>query len=96
MLTNKQKSYLRSLANQKKSLVQIGKDGISYSLVQSLEVSLEAHELVKVNLLKTAPITAQHAAVELAAQTKSEIIQIIGKTIIFYRKNPDGKIELPK
>ncbi len=95
MLTNKQKSFLRSMANTRGSLVQIGKDGVTYNLVQSLELALTAHELVKVNLLKTCPVLVREVALDLASQTNSEIVQIIGKTIVFYKKSKDQLISLP-
>ena len=96
MLSNKQKSYLRSLANPLKALVIVGKDGISDTVLESLDVSLEAHELVKVSLLKTCAVTVKEAAIELAVGTKSEIIQTIGRTIVLYRRSKESKIELPR
>ena len=52
MLTNKQKSTLRSMANSLRPLFQVGKDGVSHNLINTLSDSLEAHELVKLNILK--------------------------------------------
>lgn len=95
MLSGKQKRYLRSLGNKMKSLVQIGKDGLNDNVIEALNVSLMAHELVKVNLLKTAPLSVNEVAIELAVATKSEIVQIIGKTILFYRVSKERKILLP-
>ena len=96
MLNNKQKSYLRSLANPLKAVVIVGKDGLSDTVLESLDVSLEAHELVKVSLLKTCALSVKEAAIELAVGTKSEIIQTIGRTIVFYRRSKEAKIELPE
>lgn len=96
MLTNHQKSYLRSLANRLAPTVMVGKEGITENLINSLENSLVAHELVKVSVLKTAPLTMQEIKIELAAQTHSEIIQVIGKNLVlFRRKSKDGMV-LPK
>ena len=96
MLNNKQKSYLRSLANPLKAVVIVGKDGLSDTVLESLDVSLEAHELVKVSLLKTCALSVKEAAIELAVCTKSEIIQTIGRTIVLYRRSKEAKIELPR
>ena len=96
MLNNKQKSYLRSLANSLKAVVIVGKDGLSDTVLESLDVSLEAHELVKVSLLKTCALSVKEAAIELAVGTKSEIIQTIGRTIVLYRRSKEVKIELPR
>ena len=47
MLTSQNKKYLRKLGMDYKSLFQIGKDGLSDNLMDTLSDSLEAHELVK-------------------------------------------------
>ena len=96
MLNNKQKKYLRVMANSLKPLVIVGKDGLSEQLLESLSLSLEAHELVKVSLLKTAPLNIKEAAIEIAVDTKAEIVQTIGRTVVLYRKNKDAVIKLPK
>jgi len=96
MLNNRQKKYLRVMANSLKPLVIVGKDGLSEQLLESLSLSLEAHELVKISLLKTAPLDIKEAAIEMAVDTKAEIIQTIGRTVVLYRKNKDAVIKLPK
>lgn len=96
MLNGKQKSYLKGLANPLKALFQVGKEGLSSNLVSTLKDSLKAHELVKLNLLKTCPDPINEVAFDLAAKTNSEIVQIIGRTMILYRRSDDGKIQLPR
>lgn len=94
MLTTKQKAYLKKIAHTKKALFQIGKDNISDNMIKTLQDSLEAHELVKLSLLKTCVITVDEAAIEIASQTHSEIVQIIGRTIVLYRRSKKNKMEL--
>lgn len=96
MLSNANKKYLRKLSMDYKSLFQIGKEGISYNLVQTLNDSLEAHELVKCNLLKTAPIETREAAIELASNTNSEVVHIVGHTFVLYRRSKENKLGLKK
>ena len=50
MLTSQNKKYLRKLGMEYRSLFQIGKDGLSDNLMDTLSDSLEAHELGKCNL----------------------------------------------
>lgn len=94
MLTNKDKKTLRALAHTRRALFQIGKDGVSLNMIKTISDSLEAHELVKVSLLKTCPISLQEAALDIAAGTRSEIVQTIGHTIIFYRRSKENKLGL--
>ena len=96
MLTNKQKSYLRSLAQSERAIFQIGKDGISDALVNTLMDALKARDLVKLSVLKTAPTDdLKELAFDLARLSKSEVVQIIGRTIILYKKGKEPKILLP-
>lgn len=94
MLTTKQKAQLKKIAHSQKALFQIGKDKISENMIKTVGDSLEAHELIKLSLLKTCAISVDEAAIELASQTHSEIIQIIGRTIVLYRRSKKNKMEL--
>ena len=87
MLDAKDKKKLRKEAQDRRSLFQIGKDGIGDKLIDTLEDSLRAHELVKLNLLKSAPLTTAEAAENLAQETGSEIVHIIGHTFVLYRRS---------
>ncbi len=94
MLTNKEKSYLRGLAQTRRALFQMGKDGMTINLIKTMEDSLEAHELVKVALLKTCPLQVKEAAEEMAAATQSEVVQVIGKTFVLYKRSKKNKLGL--
>lgn len=94
MLTGKQKSYLRALAQTRKALFQIGKDGISTNMIHTVSDSLEAHELVKLALLKTCAVDIRQAALDMSAATHSEIVQVIGRTFVLYRRSKKNKLGL--
>ena len=94
MLSGKNKSKLRSMAQTRKAIVMIGKDGITDNLCESLWNALEAHELVKVSCLKTMPITVREAAIECASECNAEVVQIIGSTFILYIKSEDNLCQL--
>lgn len=76
------------------SMMQIGKGSLSPNMITSLKNDLEAHELVKVTILKTADIEPREAAIELAAATGSEVVQIIGRTFLLYRQSKENKLGL--
>lgn len=96
MLTTKQKTYLRSLAMNQKAIFQIGKDGFSDSQIEMIQKALDARELVKVSVLKTGPIDdMKETAFDLAMMTKSQLVQVIGHTIVLYKKAKESKILLP-
>ena len=96
MLNGKQKSYLRSLANGERAVFQIGKEGVSDNLIIGVSDYLEAHELVKISVLPNCDYAIREVAFDLAAATQSDIIQLIGRTIVLYRQSKEKKIRLPK
>lgn len=95
MLTSKQKSYLRSLAQTEPALFQIGKEGLSDNLIQTVDDALRTHELVKIKLLKTVSDDVNEIIFDLAMNTKSEVVQKIGRVFVLYRKAKEPKIILP-
>lgn len=94
MLSTADKKKLRTLGQALPNMIQIGKGGLTENLLTSLDNDLEAHELVKVNLLKTCEMEVREAAIECASQTGAEIVQIIGRTFVLYRRSKANKLEI--
>ncbi|MFT9495571.1 ribosome assembly RNA-binding protein YhbY [Anaerosolibacter sp.] len=96
MITGKQRSYLKSLANTVKPITQIGKMGITESFINQLNEALEARELIKIHVLETSLLNTKDAANEVAQLTESEFVQAIGNKFVLYRKAKENpKIQLP-
>ncbi|MEG0451679.1 MAG: ribosome assembly RNA-binding protein YhbY [Coprobacillus sp.] len=95
MLTGKQKRYLRSEAHHMSAMFQIGKEGVSSNQVIGLCDALEAHELIKVKLLDTCPDDVNTVALEISVQTKSDVVQIVGHTIVLYKQSDKKAYKLP-
>lgn len=95
MLNGKQKRYLRGLASTEKTIFQIGKDALSDNLIEQVEHAIDARELVKISVLKNSPVDIEETAFDLARLTHSELVQVIGRTIVLYRKAREPKILLP-
>ncbi len=97
MLTGKQKRYLRSLANPLEAIYQVGKGGVNPAFIQGISEALEARELIKISVLKNCAEEKAVLAETIAKQTNSDVVQIIGSTIILYKESEEKKkIELPK
>lgn len=90
-MKGRERAELRAEAHHLSPAVHVGKDGLSAALITSLDDTLRTRELVKVKLGRTAEIKARDAAAALALATKSEVVQVIGRTATFYRENPDLK-----
>lgn len=94
-LTGKQRRSLRALGHGLQPVVQLGKGGLSEALIGAVDQALTDHELIKVKLLDAFELDRHDAAAQLAAETKSEVAQVLGKTILLYRPDPeDPRIEL--
>ncbi|MDY8021905.1 ribosome assembly RNA-binding protein YhbY [Paenibacillus polymyxa] len=97
MLTGKQKRYLRSMAHHLDPVFQVGKNGTNEHLMRHINDAIEKRELMKVQILNNCLDDKHEIAEELAAETGSELVQIIGSTIILYKESHDHKeIELPR
>lgn len=92
MLTGKQKRTLRALANTMNPITQVGKDGLSENLFKSIDDAFNTHELIKINVLKTCDIDINEIAIEISRVTHSELVQKIGRTLVFYKKAKEPKI----
>jgi len=95
-LTGKQSRFLRGLGHHLSAIAQIGKEGLSAPFVHGVDQALEDHELIKVRIGQNALVDKKQAAAALADQTSSEVAQIIGSTILLYRRHPEKPtIKLP-
>lgn len=87
-MTSKERTRLRAQAMKIDSIFQIGKTGISPQQAEAVRDALKARELVKINVLKNCDEDILTLANVLSERTGSEIVQVIGKKIILYKKNP--------
>lgn len=96
MLTGKQRSYLKSLANNLDPLFQLGKNGLTENFIIQVDGALESRELIKINVLKNCELDPTEVANELMEELQAEFVQSIGRKFVIYRESQDNKkIELP-
>jgi RNA-binding protein len=97
-LNPKQRSHLRSLAHPLKPIVQVGKDGITDTLIGTLENAFNTRELLKVKVLEAAPEGPDEAGQALADRVAgAQLVQVIGRTVVLFRQHPEKpKIDLPR
>ncbi len=95
-LSTKQKQYLKGLAHSLKPVVLTGSNGLTEAVVAEIESALSHHELIKVKIASEDRDTKNLIADAIVRETKSEKVQVIGKTLVIYRPSEDRKIELPR
>lgn len=97
MLTGKQKRFLRGQAHDLKAILHIGKGAISENFIGQINLALEARELIKISILQNCEEDRFDLAEHLSQTTGAELVQILGKTIVLYRKSINRpKIVLPR
>ena len=99
-LNSRQKKYLKGLGHSLSPVVSIGKDGLVEKIVTATKLELERHELIKAKIGKSSFVSKQETADFLTQRCRASLVQIIGKTILLYKKNPklekDKQIKIPK
>lgn len=56
--------------------------------MKQVDDALTARELVKLHVLDSAPEEPGELAQALAEATNSEVVQVIGRRLVLYRRNP--------
>ena len=89
-LSSSERSFLRSQAHHLEPIVLIGKSGITDGTIEMVNKALEARELIKIKFreYKDEKKSLSH---QIATSTESNLVGIIGHTVILFRKNPNNK-----
>lgn len=96
-MTSKQRAYLMSLASNLNPIFQVGKNSLTPEITDAIGESFNNKELIKIAVLKNCFDDPREIAEMVAGRTQSQVVQVIGKKIVLYKRNKDNpKIELPK
>ena len=94
MLTSKDRAKLKAVASTTETILQVGKGGVGEALVKQVDDALAARELVKLRALETAPEEPGELAARLAEATGAEVVQVIGRRLVLYRRHPKKPVLL--
>ena len=92
MLTSKERATLRSMANGLDTIFHVGKQGVTPELTESIDLALEARELIKANVLDNCLLTAREAAEIIAGRTRSDVVQVIGNKFVLFRRSKKRQV----
>ncbi len=93
MITTKQRSQLKSLANTLKPSVTVGKEELTENIIKEIEVALYHRELVKVAALKSCVSSAKDMCAAVCAALGCEPVQCIGNRFVVYKRSDKEGIE---
>lgn len=89
MLTGKQRSYLKKLAQTVQPAVIVGRAGVTDAVMQTIDEYLTANELLKVAIQEGAELEAKETANQVADELKADFVQAIGRRFVLYRRAKD-------
>jgi RNA-binding protein len=67
----------------------VGKEGVSDAVLRQLDEQLAVHELVKVRIGAETPEDRFEAAARLGEPAGAQIAQVLGRTVLVYRRHPE-------
>ena len=89
-MTSKRRAELRGMENRLEPLFHVGKSGVTPAVIAQTNEVFNTRELIKLKvLLESAPEKPREIAEKIAAETGSQVVQVIGGSIILYKENPD-------
>lgn len=86
-MTSKERAALKTQAMKLDSIFQVGKSSLTPQMVEAIRDALRARELIKISVLKNCLDEPKELADVLSERTGSEVVQVIGKKIVLYKKN---------
>ena len=84
-LNSEQRSQLRSLAHSLDPVVMIGDAGLTDAVLKEIDVSLNAHELIKIRVFGDDRQARLDMLESICSQMEAAPIQHIGKLLVIYR-----------
>jgi RNA-binding protein len=93
-LTPRKRSHLRALAHQLKPILHVGKEGVTKPALRTIDDAFNTRELLKLKVLDSSPETVRECGEKIANELDGvELIQVIGRTVVLYRRHPDKPSE---
>ena len=87
-LTSAERSEQRALAHHLDPVVQVGGDGLTPAVTKEIDLSLNAHGLIKVRVFCDDRAARQAMLERLGEQLNAAPIQHIGKLLVLWRPMP--------
>jgi RNA-binding protein len=99
-LSTKQIAHLRGLAHSLNPVVMIGNNGLTENVVKEIELNLNAHELIKVQVAGDDREARKAMFDQVCKLTNAIAVHHIGKQLVFYRASStikeSAKVVIPK
>jgi RNA-binding protein len=88
VFTNPQIRILKSKGQLLEPILKVGKEGLSDGFLQSVDISLGLHELVKIKFAACKDEKKQLSPL-LAEKTSSHLVMRVGNVVVLYRPHSE-------
>lgn len=95
-LSKNQVKFLKGIAHGLNPIIIIGANGVTESLMEELEKTLDHHELLKIKMASAERSDRKEIIDYILQNTGAQLVQSIGKTVVIFRQNEDSELQLPK
>lgn len=94
-MNSKQITYLRGLGHHLNPVVSIGNNGLTAQVLKEIELTLNAHELIKIKVAGDDRELRIRMLQEICEKTDATAVHHIGKQLVIYRPSEKARITLP-
>ena len=88
-LNPKSKQALKAKAHALKPIILIGAQGLTAAVNKEIDRALHDHELIKIRIHTEDREAKKTMFQQISLEAQADIVQIIGKVGVFYRKKSD-------
>jgi len=93
MITTKQRSKLKGMANTLRPLVTIGKDELTENVINEIKTALYHYELVKVSALQSCFTPAKDMCRQVCEILQCDPVQCVGNRFVVYKRSDKENIK---
>jgi len=93
MITTKQRSKLKALANALRPSVTVGKEELTENVLKEIDTALYHYELVKVASLQSCTLSAKDMCREVCERLGCEPVLCVGNRFVVYKRSYKENIE---
>ncbi|WP_020405518.1 ribosome assembly RNA-binding protein YhbY [Hahella ganghwensis] len=93
-LSIEQHKKYKAIAHHLKPVVIIAGNGVTEGVIGELERALTDHELIKIKISAGERDERAELVDEICKMSRSELVQLIGKTAVLLRRNPNPNPKL--
>jgi RNA-binding protein len=90
-MIGKEKRKFRAEGNRLKASVYIGKEGVTDKVIKFIYEALGNKELVKIKVLDSKSAEFKIIVEKLSHIEDTEIVQVLGRTVLIYRPLPEDE-----